>query len=1659
MSKITLKNIKKLLVGLSFGLMAVAFLGLTPDMASAQSSVFCGGISDQFSGFADCGTQITSFSDFDGSLTLPEDTLNPTLTQDDNIREFILRIVNFALSFLGFIALIIVIYSGFQYVTALDNSEQMDKAKSNIKNVFIGIIVIFGSYAIVNTALSIPTGGIEGQNLDGNNAAQLANYNSAATEVRNAAVNYVQGYDQLLANTRKLALIKTYEPSDFTSRAEFMDYLNQVEDTLEDIGKQYDSISNTSIATQYVIDRAITPGKLIIQNQITREEIDSLANETQNSGARNFVDEVVGGVGDFFGGGVSNKVNFQNYLCSLDPSERPVNYSVEDCEQLFTDSTADREDLNTIGSSNEIGSQITANLRNYIDEVVFQRGIVTDYQRVVNNTRETLDTLNDTSSPYFVTINLQNGQSLGQTIDDLIDTMSPGGNIYDIQDSLDPFADLGSTTTDGDSFSLGFSSEDVNFSDLAQSQEIVQVIRNLELVYNALVNVRFTAPVIVTNVARGSSPLVVTFDGSKSYDPAELSLNDENFAWDVDGDGDFDDYSSQSELVTCEGLTSGPINLASVTCTYKRPGTYRVGMRLTSSSDQSNEVLPGIAYKTIRVTPPNTKIDLQVTPDNDSPIILQRYNQEDGTILLNRDEFTVTLNQAQQGLLFEADATGNSIQEYAWRFSDEQGSISGSGDPILSGDDDQETDIGGVQDDVKTIRKVFNSRGRYSGVLSVTDAQGNTDRKIFYVNVNTIVARVSADKTSVTPGEEIVLDSSNSQSDFGPIVSREWTIDGQSTEFGSEERITVSFDNPGDKSIGLNVRDGEGNEATVQVNINVESRPPTAVAIANALNKNKPSVITLNASQSSDPDLGDNENLTYTWSLPGKIQGVDYEVVSGSLTGKRAEAEVVEVQFLKKGNYTVKLTVVDPQGKVSEQEIEVIINNVIDLAFAEDQDYAIQLDESASGVSAPATFTVVSQVADSATIYFGDGDDQTGRFSNGQLTFEHNYTESGAYDVRVEAEKDGSKQIISDTFLVGSGSSPIAVITLEAYGNRYTKIDEMPAIYRDTIITFDASDSLNIDGSNNNLLYSWDTGDGGRFTQKTFTYSYRDLPANPRGTYEIELTVTNLNDRTQTNTRTIFLPVIQAFPTVQDVIVTPRGGPTTPFDLEVEAVGADDPDGNIRNFRYYYYPLSRSDEQIGVISSGSPRATLKIGTMGEEGEKVQYGICLDLIDDDGNEVKCRDIFNEGAAAIIEVTNGKNDPPTAKFRVDRTSVRVGETINFIDESTDPDGEIVEWRYDFDGDGSFGDEQVYETSVVEKTFDAVSPVDGFRVRLEVTDDKGGRNTSGVIPIFVDSNLEAPTAAFTATGSGGDVNFVNNSRADASAGGFIAESIWDFDTQFDSDGDGNTMNDVDSTEFSPSYTYDRSGVYGVKLTVFDNEGNVDEITNSFTFSVAGGTVNEVASNGGTNGGVNSGSSGNDDNLGFPTLDTSGQNGGQDLFVDGEPVDAYPSAGEVRLANNALIATNPSLDSSIDAVVSEDGLIDVTFQFSKLPESVVEIKVDKNIFLDSNSGTLGSNPDGIRNNDVDYISGERNDFTTRYSSIYSPTRTLVTVMDNRGNVYTDFVDVRFLGLDYNAALSFDIEDNVPILVYVIIISILTGFSGIIVRRLRNDSRKRKIY
>ena len=67
-------------------------------------------------------------------------------TQD--VRVTIARIINVFMGLLGIIAVVIILYGGFMWMTAAGNEERVDKARKMIVAGVIGLAIILSAYAI-----------------------------------------------------------------------------------------------------------------------------------------------------------------------------------------------------------------------------------------------------------------------------------------------------------------------------------------------------------------------------------------------------------------------------------------------------------------------------------------------------------------------------------------------------------------------------------------------------------------------------------------------------------------------------------------------------------------------------------------------------------------------------------------------------------------------------------------------------------------------------------------------------------------------------------------------------------------------------------------------------------------------------------------------------------------------------------------------------------------------------------------------------------------------------------------------------------------------------------------------------------------------------------------------------------------------------------------------------------------------------------------------------------------------------------------------------------------------------------------------------------------------------------------------------------------------
>ena len=115
----------------------------------------------------------------------------------------------------------------------------------------------------------------------------------------------------------------------------------------------------------------------------------------------------------------------------------------------------------------------------------------------------------------------------------------------------------------------------------------------------------------------------------------------------------------------------------------------------------------------------------------------------------------------------------------------------------------------------------------------------------------------------------------------------------------------------------------------------------------------------------------------------------------------------------------------------------------------------------------------------------------------------------------------------------------------------------------------------------------------------------------------------------------------------------------------------------------------------------------------------------------------------------------NALPVAEFSLNPEAPVKGEPVTFTDASTDSDGTITSWLW------NFGDGEVSQEQNPTHTFDFAT---GYEVRLTVKDDKEGENTIKKEFIVSDPDIPnvPPTASFSVLGAlfqkGAEVSFTD-------------------------------------------------------------------------------------------------------------------------------------------------------------------------------------------------------------------------------------------------------------------------------------------------------------
>jgi len=376
------------------------------------------------------------------------------------------------------------------------------------------------------------------------------------------------------------------------------------------------------------------------------------------------------------------------------------------------------------------------------------------------------------------------------------------------------------------------------------------------------------------------------------------------------------------------------------------------------------------------------------------------------------------------------------------------------------------------------------------------------------------------------------------------------------------------------------------------------------------------------------------------------------------------------------------------------------------------------------------------------------------------------------------------------------------------------------------IVTFDASDSFDPDGSI--VLYEWDWDNDGVYDE-TYTTPTATHIWNEEDSYPVTLKVTDDDGANDIRTKIVY---VGNQPPVAEFTWTPMH-PESSELVTFDASDSFDPDGSI-----VLYEWDWDNDGIFDESNLIPIATHSWLQPGS------YPVVLKVSDDDSAE-----------GISVKIVYISVMPPVADFTWTPTSPISGEMVTFdASDSFDPDGSIVLYEWDWDGDGVFD-----ESNTTHIAFHSWFQPGSYFVALRVTDNDGANNTETKV---VNVLNRPPVANFdwipTNPISSEMVTFDASDSFDPDGSIVLYEWDWDNDGEYDES----------HTIPTAIKTWAEGGNYSVTLRIKDNDDGMD-IETKIVYVIADEPPNTPEISGSTNG-----KAGEEYDYTFITTDPDGDN-----------------------------------------------------------------------------------------------------------------------------------------------------------------------------------------
>ena len=357
-----------------------------------------------------------------------------------------------------------------------------------------------------------------------------------------------------------------------------------------------------------------------------------------------------------------------------------------------------------------------------------------------------------------------------------------------------------------------------------------------------------------------------------------------------------------------------------------------------------------------------------------------------------------------------------------------------------------------------------------------------------------------------------------------------------------------------------------------------------------------------------------------------------------------------------------------------------------------------------------------------------------------------------------------------------------------------------------TAVAYNASGSSDVEGPI--AKYEWDLDGNGTYETNTGTTASASSSYATVGARTIRLRVTDSAGATATSSVSVSVTNRAPEPSFT---VTPNpvlSGSNTVLN----ASASKDPDGTIAKYEW-----DLDGNGTYEVNAGNTASTTR--SFSASGERT---VGLRVTDNLGT-----------TATTTRIVNVTNRAPTASFTVSPSSAATGATVTLNGGgSTDPDGTIAKYEWDFDNNGTYD-----ATTTTASTTTTYATAGGRTIGLRVTDNLGATATT---TRTVTITNRAPTATFTTSPSpalaGATITF--NAADSTDPDGTIAKYEWDLDGNGTYEVNGGTATTT-TKSFSPA------GDRTIRLRVTDNSGAATVDTQ--TLSVRGAYNNAVLSTSG--------------------------------------------------------------------------------------------------------------------------------------------------------------------------------------------------------------------